>query len=223
MCACRRCRSLLALGVAAGVVLGHEAPHDHTVAPGERAVWFGKVAIVRGTTGGVTGSAALAVPVAVAGRATVTPPPPVWAKSRRCQMTSTNSRPDRAAKDCPRQRVGGSSRRESRDLARVDRNVKADRGPRAVDQGARPRHGRIHTHHRRAAGRRLFEPASLNPAWHLRGREVAGHAGTQGQPRGPDCRFSYLLVPPRPPACPGSENLKSLGGNPMQVRVLPRA
>jgi len=77
MCACRRCRPLLALGLAAGVVVGHEAPHDHVVAAGAQAVAPGKVAIVRGTTGNaVNGSAALAVHVAVSGRGTVTPPPP---------------------------------------------------------------------------------------------------------------------------------------------------
>jgi hypothetical protein len=47
MCSCSRCRNLLALGLAVGVMATHEPPHVHVPTPGEQADWFGQVGIVR--------------------------------------------------------------------------------------------------------------------------------------------------------------------------------
>ena len=43
-------KKVLGLGLALGVVVSHEPPHAHVVAPGEQTEWFGKYEINSNST-----------------------------------------------------------------------------------------------------------------------------------------------------------------------------
>lgn len=74
MCTCRRCRHLLSLGLAVGIVALHDPPHAHVPAAGEQDVALESGVIVSSSSSnrGVTGSAALTVGVEVSAKGMVT-------------------------------------------------------------------------------------------------------------------------------------------------------
>lgn len=73
MCTCRRCRHLLSLGLAVGIVALHDPPHAHVPSAGEQDGALKSVVIVSSSSSnrGVTGSAALTVGIAISARGVV--------------------------------------------------------------------------------------------------------------------------------------------------------